>query len=83
MEKGEAKRLESFLKLNPQAEYILLQSKGEYVKEAIRVGQVIRKHKLNMAVETYCNSSCFIAFMAGHSRYVYREAFVGIYRLIQ
>lgn len=77
---GEALRFERFLRHNPETEYVLLQSHGGYVNEAIKVGRIIQKKKLRTAVETYCNSSCFITLMAGESRHVYREAYVGVHR---
>ncbi|MCF7352775.1 hypothetical protein [Vibrio sp. CK2-1] len=77
---GESKRFETFIATHKNVQYILLQSLGGSVNEAIKIGKIIKQSQLKTAVETYCYSACFIALMSGEPRYVYQEAYVGVHR---
>ncbi|GLT13565.1 hypothetical protein [Vibrio algivorus] len=77
---GESKRFENFIATHENVQYILLQSLGGSVNEAIKIGKIIKQSKLKTAVETYCYSACFITLMSGEPRYVYQEAYVGVHR---
>ncbi len=79
-EMGETERFKAFLNTHPDVQIILFQSNGGFLKEAIKIGKIIRHRSLNTAVETYCNSSCFVALMAGENRYVFEGAHVGVHR---
>lgn len=79
-ESGESLRFQKFLSTHPKTQFILLQSYGGSVNEAMKVGQLIRRANLNTAVETYCYSACFITLMSGTERYVQEGAYVGVHR---
>lgn len=79
-ESGESLRFQKFLSAHPKTQFVLLQSYGGLVNEAMKVGQLIRRANLNTAVETYCYSACFITLMSGKERYVQEGAYVGVHR---
>lgn len=78
--KGDVQDFQNFLNHHLDVKYILLQSNGGSLNEAMKIGKVIRNHHLNTAVETYCRSACFAVLMAGKSRYVYKDAYVGVHQ---
>lgn len=79
-ESGESHRFQQFLSHHQNTQFILLQSHGGSVNEAMKVGKIIYQKKLNTLVETYCYSSCFVALMSGHTRYVAEDAYLGVHR---
>ncbi|WP_417883234.1 hypothetical protein [Vibrio rumoiensis] len=79
-ESGESYRFQQFLANHKNTQFILLQSNGGSIKEAMKVGRIIHQKSLNTLVETYCYSSCFVVLMSGQIRYVYENAYLGVHQ---
>ncbi|MFV0576818.1 MAG: hypothetical protein ACK5NC_15560 [Vibrio sp.] len=77
---GESVRFQRYLNQHREINYVLLQSHGGYIDEAIKIGKQIHQAKLDTAVETYCYSACFITLMSGQSRFIYNDAYVAVHR---
>lgn len=65
---GMTRRLRLFVADTPGATEIVLESNGGYVGQGRAVARVIEERGLATRVETYCESACVIAFIAGVHR---------------
>ena len=64
----------------PQVGTLLLDSPGGWIKEGIRMADVVRRYGLNTRVEHDCYSSCTIVLLAGQSRSAGADAHIGFHR---
>lgn len=65
---GAAAALEAAVKAAPQATLVILDSPGGWVKEGIRMADVIRRYNMSTHVDQSCASACTLAFLAGIDR---------------
>lgn len=73
-------KLEHALARAPAIHTVVLQSEGGWVRQGLRVAEVIRARGLNTYVENYCASACTIAFLAGKERAADPRAKIGFHR---
>jgi hypothetical protein len=64
----------------PQAGTLLLDSPGGWIREGIRMADVVRRYRLNTRVEHDCFSSCTIVLLAGENRSAGPAATIGFHR---
>lgn len=62
-------------------DYILLEGPGGMLGEALRIGQEVRRRGLStlVAANGQCASACAVVFLSGRTRYVGRNAAVGLH----
>ena len=76
---GMTRRLRLFLADTPGAREIVLESHGGYVGQGRAVAKVIDERGLETRVETFCESACVIAFLAGTHRTLVEGAKLGFH----
>ena len=64
----------------PKVGTLLLDSPGGWIREGIRMADVVRRYRLNTRVERDCFSSCTIVLLAGENRSAGPAAQIGFHR---
>jgi hypothetical protein len=94
IEAGDALRLERFIFENNVSPFsiVFLNSPGGSLYEGMSIGRVIRKYRLNTQIgyfsefgtlitkDSFCYSSCSLAYIGGVWRYKSADSFYGIHR---
>jgi hypothetical protein len=76
---GSAAVLERRLAEHPNVRVIELSSPGGYVKEAVRMANMIEKRGLDTLIRRECRSACVELFAAGTRRLMHKDAIVGLH----
>lgn len=76
---GSAAQLEEALKMAPGVRTVVFASQGGWIREGERLGDVVRRRKLNTYVEQFCASACTVAFLAGVDRAAAPDAKIGFH----
>lgn len=76
---GGADQLAQALDLAPAVTTVVLESDGGWIREGMRMAEVIRGRGLHTYVETSCSSACTLAFLAGRERAAAPTARIGFH----
>lgn len=85
---GDADKLERYLNnFKNRKIYVILDSDGGYVIEALRIGLLININNANTVVGTkrnkraHCASACALAFFGGHNRIIMDNGLLGVHQM--
>lgn len=76
---GSADALAKALSYFPHVQTVVLKSHGGWIREGEMMAGVISRHQLDTTVETYCESACTVALVAGRNRHAAPGAKVGFH----
>lgn len=76
---GGADQLARALDLAPAVATVVLESDGGWIREGVRMAEIIRTRGLHTYVETSCSSACTLAFLAGRDRAAAPTARIGFH----
>ena len=77
---GLGQRVEREIQQHPALRLVALQSPGGDLEEGYRVAEAIHAHHLATTVDSYCDSACTIAFVAGSERILEKNAHLGFHK---
>jgi hypothetical protein len=77
---GAAAAIDKAIADAPQVGTLLLDSPGGWIREGIRMADVVKRYGLNTRVEHDCYSSCTIVLLAGQNRSAGDQAQIGFHR---
>jgi hypothetical protein len=77
---GDSSQVISLIEAN-HPQYVLFNSNGGSIGDAIKIGRFIRSQKINtVANENACASACFLAFIGGEQRFAFGNANIGVHQ---
>lgn len=77
---GAADALCALLEAHPQVRTLHVTSPGGLANEGRGLAKVVRRHRLRVVVDSWCESACVLVLLAGEQRLVRPEAKVGFHR---
>lgn len=77
---GISDQVEKILKNNQSIEFVTLNSDGGLLFEANNLSKLILLNSLNTHTNEGCRSACTIAYIAGNTRYIYKDADLGFHQ---
>ena len=77
---GISDKVEKILKNDQSIKFIILNSDGGLLYEANKLSKLILLNSLNTHTNDGCRSACTIAYIAGNTRYIYKDADLGFHQ---
>jgi hypothetical protein len=77
---GAAAAIDKAIGAAPRVGTVLLHSPGGWLREGMRMAEVVKRHQLNTRVEGECFSACTLVLLAGANRSAGERARIGFHR---